>query len=175
MKIPHLYHYGTLSRYDELPVRVFSSGDIVWSPTAVLSTACDIDVTYYPMDTQVCYIIFETSMSRSVEIDINIDTTSPISLADYSEDGQWEVIETSSENLSDEDSKTKIRFGVVLKRRRAYYVVNIVMPLRPLGSGGNNGKLAVPAERSDIADGVRTSLLMQLASAPLAKMYELVE
>ena len=39
------------------------------------------------------------------------------------------MIETSSENLSDEDSKTKIRFGVVLKRRRAYYVVNIVLPV----------------------------------------------
>ncbi|GFS17531.1 neuronal acetylcholine receptor subunit alpha-2 [Elysia marginata] len=119
-------HFG----YDELPVRLLSGGDIVWSPTTVLSTACDIDVTYYPMDTQVCYIIFETSMSTNDEIDINIDTRTPISLVDYSEDGQWQIVDTSSENLSDEDSKTKIRFGLVLKRRRAYYVVNIIMPYR---------------------------------------------
>lgn len=115
--------------YDELPVRLLNTGDIVWSPTVVLSTGCDIDVTYYPMDTQVCYIIFETSMSTNEEIDINIDRTTPISLVDYSEDGQWEIVETSSENLSDEDSKTKIRFGLILRRRRAYYVVNIIMPV----------------------------------------------
>ncbi|RUS87280.1 hypothetical protein EGW08_004960, partial [Elysia chlorotica] len=115
--------------YDELPVRLLSDGSIVWAPTAVISTACDIDVTYYPMDTQVCYIKFETSMSTNEEIDINIDMTTPISLTDYSEDGQWEIVETSSENLSDEDFKTMIRFGLILKRRRAYYVVNIVMPV----------------------------------------------
>ncbi|KAK3780877.1 hypothetical protein RRG08_052036 [Elysia crispata] len=134
--------------FDELPVRVTYTGDIDWEPTTVISTSCDIDVTYYPMDTQVCNIDFETSLSRSSEIDINIDRTIPISLDHYNADGQWDLIDTYSENLSNEDGKTKIRFSLLLKRRRTYYVVNILLPVAFL-SFTSTLVFALPAEAGE--------------------------
>ncbi|GFS03113.1 neuronal acetylcholine receptor subunit alpha-3 [Elysia marginata] len=134
--------------FDELPVRVMWSGLIEWEPTTVMSTSCDIDVTYYPMDTQVCNIDFETSLSRSTEIDVQIDKTVPITLDDYNVDGQWELKDTYAENLNKDDGKTKIRFSLLLKRRRTYYVVNILLPVVFL-SFTSTLVFALPAEAGE--------------------------
>ncbi|GFN93435.1 acetylcholine receptor subunit alpha-like 2 [Plakobranchus ocellatus] len=62
--------------YDENVVMVDSSGLVTWKPSQVIKTGCDIDVTYYPFDTQVCNIIVSTWMSTKDDIDIDPDAGS---------------------------------------------------------------------------------------------------
>ncbi|GFS25090.1 acetylcholine receptor subunit alpha-like protein 1 [Elysia marginata] len=54
--------------YDENFVRIGSSGYIHWRSSQVARTGCDIDVTYYPFDTQTCVIMISTWMSTKSEI-----------------------------------------------------------------------------------------------------------
>lgn len=49
--------------YDELPLRVESSGRVWWQPSGVFTTYCDIDITYYPFDKQVRLLYFNKPFS----------------------------------------------------------------------------------------------------------------
>lgn len=70
-------------------------------PSGVFSTACDIDVTYYPFDTQTCSVIFSTLVSISSEIDLVADPKHSVSLSMYSESGTWELVRMYTESLVD--------------------------------------------------------------------------
>ncbi|XP_025112913.1 acetylcholine receptor subunit epsilon-like [Pomacea canaliculata] len=61
--------------YKNRQVRVFWFGYQDWQPTGVFETSCDIDVTYFPFDTQVCSIVFTTAMSTTDEMYIFINDT----------------------------------------------------------------------------------------------------
>ncbi|KAK3741136.1 hypothetical protein RRG08_042503 [Elysia crispata] len=69
--------------FKEMPVRVESSGAVAWFPSMILATSCDMDITYYPFDTQKCNIILSTTMSTYEEISI-LPKGEPISWAEYS-------------------------------------------------------------------------------------------
>ncbi|XP_012937358.2 neuronal acetylcholine receptor subunit beta-3-like [Aplysia californica] len=114
--------------YSNFPVRLWYEGYIIWSPTVLLTTSCDIVVTYYPFDTQICSIQFETVISDSEELDIFIDTTDPVKTARYSQDGSWILVASSAENLSDQSGKPAIKFSFLLKRRTTFFIVNIILP-----------------------------------------------
>ncbi|GFN81644.1 acetylcholine receptor subunit alpha-like protein [Plakobranchus ocellatus] len=55
--------------YKQLPVRLTNIGWIEWNPTTVTSTSCDIDVTYYPMDTQVVFLSFTSTLVFALPAD----------------------------------------------------------------------------------------------------------
>ena len=41
---------------DELYLKAHSSGTVTWDPPGVYIVNCDVDITYYPYDTQSCYV-----------------------------------------------------------------------------------------------------------------------
>ncbi|PVD21671.1 hypothetical protein C0Q70_17470 [Pomacea canaliculata] len=96
--------------YKNLQVRILNFGVMDWQPTGVFETSCDIDVTYYPFDTQVCSIVFTTAMSTSDELSIFIDKSNPVLLDNFSPDGIWDVVNTSAENKEAENKKASIVF-----------------------------------------------------------------
>ncbi|XP_025112893.1 neuronal acetylcholine receptor subunit beta-3-like [Pomacea canaliculata] len=115
--------------YKNLQVRILNFGVMDWQPTGVFETSCDIDVTYYPFDTQVCSIVFTTAMSTSDELSIFIDKSNPVLLDNFSPDGIWDVVNTSAENKEAENKKASIVFSLQLKRRPTFYVLNIILPV----------------------------------------------
>ncbi|KAK3796713.1 hypothetical protein RRG08_037478 [Elysia crispata] len=116
--------------YDENVVYVDTSGLVNWKPSQVIKTGCDIDVTYYPFDTQTCNIIVSTWMSTSDDIDIDPDQESNGLILDrYSVSGTWELISNDLENLPTEKGLTRIQFKIKLKRLRTFYILNIVLPV----------------------------------------------
>ena len=116
--------------YNNNMVRIDSSGLVHWKPSQVIKTGCDIDVTYYPFDTQTCSIIVSTWMSTKDEIDIDPQTgNSGLILNKYSTSGTWELTSNHLEILPNENDLTRIQFKIVLKRLRTYYVLNIILPV----------------------------------------------
>ena len=117
--------------YPENKIRVDNSGLIHWKPSQVIRTGCDIDVTYYPFDTQTCNIIVSTWMSTIDDIDIDPRAaTEGLVLDKYSSSGTWELQSNTLELLpNDSHGLTRIQFKLTLKRLRTYYVLNIILPV----------------------------------------------
>ncbi|KAK3739065.1 hypothetical protein RRG08_025154 [Elysia crispata] len=111
-------------------VRVNNLGFIHWKPSQVIKTACDIDVTYYPFDTQSCKIIISTWMSTVYDIDIvPHEGNVGIILDRYSQSGTWKLLSHSMEMLPNENDLTRIQFSLKLKRLRTFYILNIILPV----------------------------------------------
>ena len=55
---PHGLHVSPCCprRFPGLPCRVFNTGEIAWNPGVIIHSSCDLDVTYFPMDTQVIIV-----------------------------------------------------------------------------------------------------------------------
>ena len=60
--MPQVSDQGLLG-HDGLLVTVGYQGKVRWAPMGVFETSCTLDITYYPMDTQKCAIVFRTEMS----------------------------------------------------------------------------------------------------------------
>ncbi|RUS74299.1 hypothetical protein EGW08_017936, partial [Elysia chlorotica] len=114
--------------FKEMPVRIESSGAVSWFPSMILATSCDMDITYYPFDTQKCNIILSTTMSTYEEISI-LPRGNPISWAEYSPGGSWELKAIVATELDNQGDITRIQFEMTLKRLRTYYVMNIILPV----------------------------------------------
>ncbi|RUS87382.1 hypothetical protein EGW08_004836 [Elysia chlorotica] len=121
--------------YDENMVRIDSDGWIYWKPSQIIKTGCDIDVSYYPFDTQTCNIIVSTWMSTKTDIDIDPQTGSDgLILNRYSSSGTWELLSNSLEILPNDNDLTRFQFKIQLKRLRTYYILNIILPVLFLSS-----------------------------------------
>ena len=61
-----------------IPMRISNTGQVVWNPPSILVTACEMDPTYFPFDTQVCAVTV-TSFGYTID-EINI--TMPVMYGD---------------------------------------------------------------------------------------------
>ncbi|GFO22256.1 neuronal acetylcholine receptor subunit alpha-3 [Plakobranchus ocellatus] len=116
--------------YDESVVMVDNSGLVTWKHSQFIKTGCDIDMTYFPFDTQVCNIIVSTWMSTKDDIVINHEAESNgLNLTRYSVSGNWELVSTELENLPNENGLTRLQFKITLKRLGNLYAWSIFSPV----------------------------------------------
>lgn len=113
-------------------MRISSDGIINWTPGGIYETSCAADVTYYPLDTQTCSIILSTWSYTSNEVSLALDRDEPIKMTYYSENGEWEVISTSTSSTTktrEQQSFSRIYFTFVLRRLPLYHVLNTLFPV----------------------------------------------
>ncbi|KAL5108266.1 Neuronal acetylcholine receptor subunit beta-3 [Taenia crassiceps] len=77
-------------------VVVHSDGSILWVPQALFKSTCQVEITYFPFDTQICTLEFGswTYDRTQLELDWWISSTSPIPMAyvdfvDYVPSNEW--------------------------------------------------------------------------------------
>ncbi|KAL4222710.1 behavioral response to nicotine [Mactra antiquata] len=103
-----------------------------WRPWTVARVACKADVTYYPYDRQECSLLFSVWGYNTTEVTLQINNPNEWSTLYFEENGEWEIVETSSELSTVQDSST-VDFKIKLSRRPLFYVINIVAPIVLLG------------------------------------------
>ena len=69
------------------PMRILNTGNIEWSPMGLYVVSCESDITYYPVDSQTCYIKISSWGYTSSEIDLQ-SKSSNILLGFYSPNGE---------------------------------------------------------------------------------------
>ncbi|XP_052813070.1 acetylcholine receptor subunit beta-like [Mya arenaria] len=115
-------------------IRLNSVGAGKWTPGGVFETSCEADITYYPLDTQTCSIVLTTWSYTSNEITLSFDDD-PFILDNFSENGEWELLETSNTTESAERSRSesytydKLYFTLKLRRRPLYHILNTIFPV----------------------------------------------
>ncbi|XP_029640911.2 neuronal acetylcholine receptor subunit alpha-3-like [Octopus sinensis] len=109
-------------------IRLEYTGMVHWDVSLTFSTHCDIDITYYPFDTQRCTLeLGEWTYTRK---EINFTTHSKgIVLDSYKDNGEWNIIGTFAQPKQYGAEYMQLHFGLVMKRKSLYYILNVIVPL----------------------------------------------
>lgn len=112
-------------------VRYVFDGRAYWQPTIIMSTACDIDITYFPFDTQVCNVMINSWMNTPSEVKL----AAPVLNANmdyFRKNGEWDVKSITHELIENEHFSI-VQINFELKRKPIFHVVNIILPIVFLG------------------------------------------
>ncbi len=116
------------NHYELFRVDVSYDGYVEWNPGGSFRSKCDIDVHLYPFDVQTCLLNFTNWMYTNGKVNLTINDTSETLEDDFS-DGVWDVSETPTfVEPSESNTPSTVTFGLKLKRKPMYYVINVVAP-----------------------------------------------
>ncbi|KAH3844362.1 hypothetical protein DPMN_086620 [Dreissena polymorpha] len=124
--IDNAFAFGYMQNW--VNVRYLYDGMAIFAPSEVLSSACDITVTYYPFDTQICEINLYPWGINKHEIVLNTYTTE-VSKSIFSENAEWMLDKTETLTGVMFDTFYFYRVVLYLKRRPTFVIVNVVLPI----------------------------------------------
>nr|XP_022295994.1 acetylcholine receptor subunit beta-like isoform X1 [Crassostrea virginica] len=108
-------------------VCVYNDGSVYWYPYTVFETSCDLDVTYFPFDTQTCSVIITSWSYSHWEVNFTIGSDK-IGFYEFVPNGIWDLI--SYDATTDFDSSlSELSFNLKLKRKSLYFVLNLILPI----------------------------------------------
>ncbi|XP_045177362.2 neuronal acetylcholine receptor subunit alpha-2-like [Mercenaria mercenaria] len=114
------------------PVRYYYNGVAIWTPGDVMTTTCNIDVTYYPFDTQTCEVTFIPWGSLVSELYLYA-AQEMVSRRFFTENGEWALDKaTTNTGLIDGKYPTYI-VKLELRRRPTFVIVNVILPILFMG------------------------------------------
>ncbi|XP_052082687.1 acetylcholine receptor subunit beta-type unc-29-like [Mytilus californianus] len=111
-------------------VRIQYNGEVQWEPPAVLSTACDMDVTYFPYDSQTCTIELASWGFPADVVNLEFLDTQ-INLEEYNKDEEWNLTTTSQKtyNITEGNLKfSELLFQMEFKRYYGHYLMSVIFP-----------------------------------------------
>jgi len=159
--------------HKEQMMYVFSTGLVLWEPSIVISSQCDMIITYFPFDYQKCDIILGTTESKYKQYNIHWselfahwDTDlehrhSAISLDKYDDDGTWKMMQAKAYNLRADSDQNRIKYTFVWKRKNLFYIMTFVIPVLMLSITAGLVFLIPPSA----GDKISTSITVVLSYA----------
>ncbi|CAH1779885.1 unnamed protein product [Owenia fusiformis] len=118
------------SFYEDFRVDLAHTGEVLWSPGGSFDSACALDVTFFPFDSQICTLRFANWMYHGFHQ--NLSSKSGVVLAKYTENGEWNIVSTDIVVFNDYFQNKKpyptADFILFLKRKPRYHIVHIVVP-----------------------------------------------
>ncbi|CAC5389555.1 CHRNA3 [Mytilus coruscus] len=125
-------HISELSNLgDDTTVRIQYDGEVRWELAAVLSTSCDMDVTYFPYDSQTCDIEVASWGFHTDAVKLTFLKTN-LNLQDYTTNGEWDLVTTSqhsSELIEDGLAYSELLFRIVFERLPGHYIMSVIFPV----------------------------------------------
>lgn len=110
---------------------ISNNGEVHLTIDDYLETVCNFDVTHFPFDEQICDIEFLAWIYASVDVDFH-QKYKDIDMELYSENGMWEVLETSATvkyyHKYSIDFAT-LKYTIKLKRQPGYFILSIFVPV----------------------------------------------
>lgn len=109
---------------DVFPVTLRNDGKVIWIPSDIISSVCDVDVTYYPFDIQICRLEFLCAGYNRKSVVLN-NPSPEVSLTHYSKHGEWKLL----------NATYPIKHGgyivaeIAMQRRSTFIVLNIILPV----------------------------------------------
>ena len=91
----YVYMFFSVSNFYEITykrdfhLKIEHTGRIRWSFGGILTTSCDIDLTYYPFDEQMCDIELESWQYEQHKVQLYPFVDTPVDLGTLDDDPQW--------------------------------------------------------------------------------------
>lgn len=130
-----LYNSATgsdVDHYGSTHVLVYGNGEVLWVPPATFQSFCEIDIRYWPFDTQQCTLILGSWTFNRNQVDLRVKNGSFIDDL-ILQNSQWDIVKTSSErNVKKyaccDEEYVDIKFNVTLIRRSPTYRAVVIVP-----------------------------------------------
>ncbi|CAJ0942705.1 unnamed protein product, partial [Mesorhabditis belari] len=111
-------------------------GNVLMSPPSIVKISCNIDLTHFPFDDQICYLKYGSWTYTGHKVDIVVDTEGlnpphSMDLHYYVPNGEWSLLSTPSHVDRQEffgKKYVEVYFYLHLKRRTLYYGLNWIIP-----------------------------------------------
>lgn len=153
-------------------MRITPNGEILRDTSGIFKVSCECDITYYPLDKQVCFMKITTGGYTQGEIDLEFDPEA-VDLSDYVINGEWKIVAVSGSSTSGQQmAKTRkglkfasLSFRIELKRRHLFHILNTVFPVFLVG-------MLIPFvyQLKEVSDRIAYSLTVLLSYAVYLSM-----
>ena len=114
-------------------VRLSHEGRITWAFGGEFATMCSLDMTFYPFDKQSCELRIENWAYDVHQVSLT-NITDHVATTNYESNGIWEFTDSEVEytelyyDIYPNDPFPELIFRLLLTRKPAYYLLNIVAP-----------------------------------------------
>lgn len=119
--------------FEKIRVLISHVGKLHWEPGGIFSTTCDIDISFFPFDTQRCPIKIGAWAYYSQRMNLT-NSSSIVPMHDFRMNGEWQVVSTGvawGETVlpcCKTIGYSYVEFALELRRRTIFYIVNIILP-----------------------------------------------
>ena len=119
--------------YNQFRASISHAGVIHWEPGGVFKTMCEIDITFYPFDEQICDLVFGAWSYHTSKMNLT-NASAVINMDSYNENGEWEIYNTvvvRNEFFYEccpNERFANVAFKVFMRRRHTFYVLNVILP-----------------------------------------------
>ncbi|GFO02267.1 neuronal acetylcholine receptor subunit alpha-10 [Plakobranchus ocellatus] len=113
-------------------VMVYNSSRVFWGPVIRFRSSCQIDITFFPFDTQVCKLKMGSWAYTGLQVNV-WNSSHTMDLSNLVDNGEWELLGVAVKrnvvfyNCCKEPFPD-VTFSIQLRRRTKYYFMNIIIP-----------------------------------------------
>lgn len=112
---------------------VYSSGNVLWVPTAKFETYCAMDLKLWPFDVQNCSIKIGSWTYSGHQIDLQIADSAADITEYYHENSEWKILKTGTERHTKyyaccPDPYIDLTFNLLIQRRSPMFKAIVITP-----------------------------------------------
>ncbi|XP_076464724.1 neuronal acetylcholine receptor subunit alpha-7-like [Babylonia areolata] len=130
----------------DLPVSIFSDGNVRWFPGDSFVTTCHIDLNLYPFDVQTCEVNLTQWGYQYHHFHCN-----HTEFRSVNGNGEWDIIDVGYRYDVIQESDYKywiLTYTITLKRKWLFYAINLIFPM-VLVSALTNVVFILPVDSGD--------------------------
>ncbi|XP_033760895.1 acetylcholine receptor subunit beta-like 1 [Pecten maximus] len=122
----------TISKTD-FHADISSTGNVSWVVGKLILSSCDVDMTQFPMDTQVCDIILMPWGYGANEVALYA-LVNTMNMAFVSPNGEWNIDKTLVTEIDTyKPNSSALTVQLTLSRKSTYFIMSLILPMNLLG------------------------------------------
>ncbi|XP_062599058.1 neuronal acetylcholine receptor subunit alpha-10-like [Saccostrea cucullata] len=124
--------FGSMPQVKDYRAAISSDGQVQYNFPSTVTTACSIDVTYFPFDIQRCSLTFGSWIHSMKHLGVYQSSASADTSA-FLNHNEWRLISMESNRLVSYYNccaypYSKVSFQLVIKREPKFYIITIIFP-----------------------------------------------
>ncbi|XP_052822185.1 acetylcholine receptor subunit alpha-type acr-16 [Octopus bimaculoides] len=118
--------------YMQALTMVHSDGTVFWPPIVKLRSTCDIKITYFPFDDQICRMKLGSWAYDGFQVNVH-DSEKAIDLDNFVSNGEWLLVDVKVKKnvvyyACCDEPFPDVTFYIHMRRRTLYYTYNVIIP-----------------------------------------------